>query len=63
LSVHSADDLAEIAARLNRRPRKTLNWLTPAEAYAMLLGEPVVVGGRDAWERAPEFLQAARPDA
>ena len=37
LSVHSADDLAEVAAALNSRPRKTLNWKTPAQAMTTLL--------------------------
>ncbi len=32
LSTHSADDLEAVAAALNTRPRKSLNWRTPAEA-------------------------------
>jgi len=37
LSKHSADDLAAVAAALNGRPRKTLNWRNPAEALDDLL--------------------------
>jgi transposase, IS30 family len=37
LSVHTAADLAEIAAALNNRPRKTLGYRTPAEALNELL--------------------------
>ena len=37
LSVHSADDLARIAASLNTRPRKTLGFMTPSEKLAELL--------------------------
>ena len=32
LSVHSAEEIAAVAAALNARPRKTLRWKTPAEA-------------------------------
>jgi len=31
------NDLAAVAAALNGRPRKTLNWKTPAEALDELL--------------------------
>lgn len=37
LSVHSATDLAAVALALNTRPRKTLEWKTPAEALDELL--------------------------
>ena len=36
LSRHSVSDLAAIAATLNSRPRKTLEWLTPAGAFNRL---------------------------
>ena len=37
LSVHSADEIALVAAALDTRPRKTLKWKTPAEALDELL--------------------------
>ena len=37
LSRHSPEHLAEVAAELNGRPRKTLGWDTPAERLAALL--------------------------
>jgi IS30 family transposase len=37
LSKHHSDDLAAVAAALNGRPRKTLAWKTPAEAFDHLL--------------------------
>jgi transposase, IS30 family len=40
LSVHSREDLIAVAAQLNGRPRKALNWRTPAEALNQLLSEP-----------------------
>ncbi|WP_443216913.1 IS30 family transposase [Saccharothrix sp. ALI-22-I] len=39
LSAHTPEDLAAVAAQLNRRPRKTLGWDTPAERLAKLLAE------------------------
>lgn len=40
LSVYQADYLEHVAAKLNRRPRKTLAWKTPAEALDELLSNP-----------------------
>ena len=37
LSVHGVDNLAAVATALNTRPRKTLGWRTPAEAFDELL--------------------------
>jgi IS30 family transposase len=37
LSAHSAEEVAAVAATLNARPRKTLNWRTSAEALDQLL--------------------------
>jgi IS30 family transposase len=37
LSVHSAEELARIAASLNNRPRKTLEFMKPSEKLAELL--------------------------
>jgi IS30 family transposase len=37
LSKHRDDDLGAVAATLNSRPRKTLDWRTPAEALDELL--------------------------
>lgn len=37
LSIHSADEIAAVAAALNARPRKALGWRTPAEMLDELL--------------------------
>jgi IS30 family transposase len=60
LSAHSASKLARVAGELNSRPRKTLNYLTPAEALAYVLGSDIEAGGRPAGDIAPEHLRAAR---
>lgn len=40
LSRYTREDLDHVAAELNTRPRKTLDWHTPAEALAALLSQP-----------------------
>ena len=40
LRRHTPEDLAAVAAELNGRPRKTLDWRTPAEALNDILGRP-----------------------
>ncbi|TDB91172.1 IS30 family transposase [Actinomadura sp. KC216] len=37
LSVHTAEDLANVAAELNNRPRKILGWQTPTTLFAKLV--------------------------
>ena len=37
LSIHGADEIAAVATALNSRPRKTLDWKTPAEALDQFL--------------------------
>jgi IS30 family transposase len=37
LSTHSAEQIAAVASALNSRPRKALDWMTPAEALDRLI--------------------------
>jgi IS30 family transposase len=37
LSVHNAEDLRRVQDRLNNRPRKTLDWKTPADVFDQAL--------------------------
>lgn len=46
LSIYTDEDLTQVASEMNSRPRKTLGWLTPAEAYAITLGTAVIIGGQ-----------------
>jgi IS30 family transposase len=39
LSVHTPEHLAAVAAELNGRPRKTLDWDTPAERLASVINQ------------------------
>ena len=38
LRVHTPEQIAEVAAELNERPRKTLGWATPAALLADFAG-------------------------
>jgi IS30 family transposase len=40
LRAHTPEHLAAVARQLNGRPRKTLDWRTPAEALNDILGQP-----------------------
>jgi IS30 family transposase len=44
LSQHRAEELSAVAHALNTRPRKTLEWRTPAEALDLLLKQDMIEG-------------------
>ena len=44
LSQHGAEELSAVAHALNTRPRKTLDWQTPAEALDRLLKQDMIQG-------------------
>jgi IS30 family transposase len=41
LSCHGTEELSAVANALNTRPRKTLDWQTPAEALDRLLKQDI----------------------
>ena len=43
LSVHTPEEIADVQAGLNDRPRRVLGWDSPAERLATLLGPPPVL--------------------
>ena len=45
LTRHSEAELDAVAHTLNSRPRKTLEWATPAEALEQLLSNPPAANG------------------
>ena len=45
LARHSEAELDAVAHTLNSRPRKTLEWATPAEALEQLLSNPPAATG------------------
>jgi IS30 family transposase len=55
LSIYTPTDLQAIADELNSRPRKTLGWLTPEEAWHLTLGHTITIGGRQM--ALPDTLQ------
>jgi len=55
LSIHTPNDLQTIADSLNNRPRKVLSWLTPLEAFHLMLGHQVTIGGQPA--KLPDTLK------
>ena len=47
LSMHSANDIAAVAAALNARPRKTLAWQSPAEVLDQLIMSAMLSDARN----------------
>ena len=44
LSQHGTEELSAVAHALNTRPRKTLGWRTPAEAFDTLIKTDIING-------------------
>jgi hypothetical protein len=51
LAKHSPSDLDAVAAALNSRPRKALEWKTPADNYKQCDGALRYTNGSERWGR------------
>ena len=67
LSIHSANEIAAVAAALNSRPRKTLDWKTPQRLLTGFSYQPTKIVFDDRLIRHGALMRSAliaqKPDA